>query len=808
MSERFVCIHGHFYQPPRENPWLEEVEVQESAQPYHDWNERVTAECYAPNSASRIMDPNWRIIGLVNNYSKISFNFGPTLLSWLERHNPDVYRSILDADKESITTYSGHGSAIAQVYNHMIMPLANTKDKKTQVRWGIRDFQKRFGRDPEGMWLPEMAVDVESLEVLAENQIKFTLLTPYQALKVRKFGENDWKEVAGGKIDSRQPYTCRLPSGKSVTIFFINMDLGNSLAFGTLLDNGETFAKALVERFPTEEKAAIVSTASDGEVYGHHHPHGDMTLAYCLHYILANNLAKVTNYSEYLANHPPDNEVEIAENTSWSCVHGVERWRSDCGDNTGRPGWKQTWRKPLRNAMDWLRDLLSRGYESAAAEFLKDPWQARNQYIDIVLERSMDNVQRFLSDQSKKALNDDEKRRVFKLLEMQRQAMLMFTSCGWFFDEISGIESTQVLMYAARAMQLANETLSLSLEPEFLRILQEAPSNIQEFGNGARVFEMLVKPATVDLNRVAAQQAMVSLFSEEKELTGQLEKPYGFTIAEEEVVKREKGKTRLTICKLKVKSEITLDSEVVSCVAVWLGDLNVSCIAKSQMPNDLYISFRDAILTTFEKGGANETIVLISKYFGERTYTLKNMFRDDQRRILNFIEEEARQKAEQLYTIVYNDNAGIMQFMNEIRMPRPDTFRAAADIVLNAKIARALASAKLDLEELRRLVLDSQMLAVQLDAVFLGVQASDRIAEEISDLEKSPLDTKRLYYAAKLVKLLCDMPIKLDLWKSQNVAFRMAQDVYQSTKQKTDEDSKAWAAAFESLTDALGIRLG
>lgn len=302
MSERFICIHGHFYQPPRENPWLEQVEFQESAQPYHDWNERVTAECYAVNAVSRIMNEDWQIIGLINNYSKISFNFGPTLLSWLEVHSINVYESILNADKESMSNFSGHGSAIAQVYNHMIMPLANRRDKETQVKWAIQDFQKRFNRYPEGMWLPETAVDNETLEILAQNKIKFTILAPQQAKRMRKIGDEDWIEISNGKVDPRRPYLCKLSSGNSISLFFFDKQPASDIAFGNLLKNGEVFAQRLIDAFQDANiEPLLESIASDGELYGHHHPHGDMSLAYCLYNITQNKQTKLTNYAEFLA---------------------------------------------------------------------------------------------------------------------------------------------------------------------------------------------------------------------------------------------------------------------------------------------------------------------------------------------------------------------------------------------------------------------------------------------------------------------------------------------------------------------------
>ncbi|MCL6482072.1 MAG: DUF3536 domain-containing protein, partial [Firmicutes bacterium] len=374
--ERYICIHGHFYQPPRENPWLEAIEQQDSAYPYHDWNERITAECYAPNAASRILDSEGRIVRIVNNYARISFNFGPTLLAWMEQHAQETYRAVLEADRESRERFGGHGSALAQAYNHLIMPLANSRDKRTQIRWGIHDFVHRFGRRPEGMWLPETAVDLETLELMAEQGIRFTILEPGQARRVRPIGGRTWRDVAGGRIDPTTAYRLRLKSGHSICLFFYDGPIARAVAFEGLLARGENFANRLVSAFNDSRSwAQLVHIATDGETYGHHHLYGDMALAYALQYLEEHRLARLTNYGQYLELHPPTQEVEIFENTSWSCAHGVERWRSDCGCNTGgHPGWNQAWRAPLREALDWLRDTLAPRYEKHAGALLRDPW--------------------------------------------------------------------------------------------------------------------------------------------------------------------------------------------------------------------------------------------------------------------------------------------------------------------------------------------------------------------------------------------------------------------------------------------------
>ncbi|MGE5839564.1 MAG: DUF3536 domain-containing protein, partial [Deltaproteobacteria bacterium] len=502
--ERYICIHGHFYQPPRENPWLEAIEVQDSAYPYHDWNERITAECYATNAASHILDPQGRIVDIVNNYAKISFNFGPTLLAWLKEKASDVYESILLADRESRERLSGHGSALAQPYNHMILPLAHRRDKYTQIFWGICEFKARFGREPEGMWVPETAVDLESLDIMAELGIRFTILAPRQASKVRALGATEWHDVSGEKIDPSMAYTLRLPSDRSISLFFYDNPISRAVAFEGILGNGEAFAQKLLGGFDEARTwPQLVHVATDGESYGHHHRDGDMALAYALNHIESNNLARLTNYGEYLERHPPSHEVQIFENSSWSCPHGIERWRSDCGCNSGgHSEWNQAWRAPLRKALDWLRDTVAPAFARKGRLFLKDPWMARNDYIEVILDRSETSLKRFLERHAVRELSQEEQTVILKLLELQRHSMLMYTSCGWFFDEPSGLETVQVIQYACRTLQLAQETLGSNLSPRFLDLLENVRSNIPEFQNGRVIYERFVEPAALDLQRI------------------------------------------------------------------------------------------------------------------------------------------------------------------------------------------------------------------------------------------------------------------------------------------------------------------
>jgi alpha-amylase/alpha-mannosidase (GH57 family) len=809
LAEHFICIHGHFYQPPRENPWLEEVDFQESAQPYHDWNERVTAQCYAPNAVSRVMDSQWRIIGLINNYTRISFNFGPTLFSWLQSHRPQIYQAIIDPDKESINSFGGHGSAIAQVYNHMIMPLANRHDKETQVKWAIRDFEARFNRYPEGMWLPETAVDTETLEVLAENNIKFTILAPQQAARIRRFGNQEWFDVSNGRIDPRRPYLCRLPSGKTISIFFFDKRTASDIAFGNLLENGEAFAKRLVAAFQDNASGSLIeSVASDGELYGHHHPHGDMTLAYCIYYIASAETAKLTNYAEFLAKYPPKFEVQIIENTSWSCLHGVERWRSDCGDNMGHQGWHQTWRKPLREAMDWLRDTLAPRFEQDAQQYLTDPWAARNGYIDVLMDRSKENIDAFLDRHAKKPLTDDEKRRVIKLLEMQRHTLLMYTSCGWFFDEISGIETVQVMMYAARAIQLAREIFNLDLEGQYKDILQKAPSNIPAFENGAKIYSIFIEPAIVDFAKISAQNTIMTLFDNLKPtLFNTQKRNCCFRISATDVERHDDGKFRLIVNRSTVYSEITLDEESFACAAIWLGDHNVTCGAKRDMQKQEFDAMRERVVSCFEKGQINEIIMLISEYFGANIYTLKDMFRDDQRYILDYVLGDGLKKAKELYDIIYRDNSALLRFMNQTRIPSPKPLLCAAEMVLNMEIEALLYAPIPDLQRLQKLIADTKQLSITLDSELLGFQASQRITKEFTQFAKAPENLASLQQITLLIKVLSELPISLNLWQSQNIAFKIAQNQYTKIKQNQDAASQAWVDAFAELCAMIGIRL-
>ena len=493
---KFLCIHGHFYQPPRENPWTGAIDPQESALPFHDWNERITSECYAANAepGAKAVPPK-DVAPLPANYSKMSFDFGPTLLSWLEVQTPDVYRAILQADRDSRGRFSGHGSALAQAFSHMILPLANRRDKRTQVIWGIRDFEHRFGRSPEGMWLPETAVDRETLEILAGESIRFTVLSPHQVWRWRRAGEPDWHDGSREAVDLRRPYEVCLPTGQRLALFFYDGPASHAVAFGELAQGSAPLVRRLSGRFSADETDELVSIATDGETYGHHHRGGHRVLAETLDAIERAGSPRLTNYGEYLASHPPADQVEILENTSWSCAHGLGRWGESCGCVTGEhPEWTQAWRAPLRAALDWLRDRLGELYESRAGVLLADPWAARDDSIEIWLDRDPDVRRGFLARHARRSLDPAEQALAVDLLDLQRQAMLMYTSCGWFFDDVGGLEGRQILQYAGRAIEIARRSLGVSLLEPFLDRLELAKSNVAERGDARHIFERDVLP--------------------------------------------------------------------------------------------------------------------------------------------------------------------------------------------------------------------------------------------------------------------------------------------------------------------------
>jgi len=808
--ERYICIHAHFYQPPRENAWLEAVELQDSAYPYHDWNERVTAECYAPNSASRILDGDGRILQIVNNYSRISFNFGPTLLSWMEQKSPAVYQAILAADRESQRLFSGHGSAVAQAYNHMILPLANRQDKYTQILWGIRDFESRFGRHPEGMWLPETAVDLQTLEVLAELGIKFTILSPYQAGRVRPLGGRAWRKVDGGRIDPSMAYAVRVASGATMNVFFYDGPISRAIAFEDLLADGKRFSERLLGAFSDARTwPQLVHIATDGETYGHHRAYGDMALAFALNYIESSKLARLTNYAEYLEKHPPTQEAKVIGNSSWSCVHGVERWRSDCGCNSGgHSGWNQQWRAPLRQAFDWLRETVAPRYETEARKLFEHPWETRDAYIDVVLNRSRDNVVSFMNGQAKRELSLVEIVNGLKLLELQRYLMLMYTSCGWFFDDLSGIETVQVIQYAGRALQLAGQLFPDDFATPFLDLLAQARSNLPDQGDGRSIYERYVQPAMVDLEKVGAHYAVSSLFED----YGQNTRIYCYDVERMEYRTSRQGKLRVVLGQAKVVSEITWESDQITFGVLHLADHSVIGGARQYQGGDAGDAYRvldQEVEKAVSSGDLAELVRLVEKSFGSSTYTLRSLFRDEQRKILGLILEEATDEARALYRNFHDEHAHLIRFVTDLGVPLPRRFRLAVDFTLNSELLDAFSADEVDLSKSRAILEEIQRTGVKPDAVTLEFALRRTIERLFARFVANPMEPGLLQRLEQTIDLVLSLPFEVRLWEAQNTYYSLMRDYAGQVQERAehgDVEAHAWLEGFARLGEKLKVR--
>jgi len=801
---KYVCVHGHFYQPPRENPSLEAIELQDSAYPYHDWNERVTAECYAPNAISRLLDDQQRIVKLVNNYSQMSFNFGPTLLLWMEQKEPALLEEIREADKMSQQRFGGYGSAIAQVYNHMILPLAHPRDKETQVIWGIRDFVARFGRQPEGMWLPETAVDIPSLEALVTQGIRFTILAPRQAKRVRRHGSRNWKNVSGGRIDPSRAYYVRLPSKRTIAVFFYDGPISQAVAFEGLLSDGKRFADRLMGGFSDQRTWPQLShIATDGESYGHHHHFGEMALTYALNNIDSGGVAKLTNYGQFLELYPPDHLVEIVENTSWSCVHGVERWRSNCGCNSGgHPEWNQEWRAPLRNALDWLRDTLAPTFEQQAAALLRDPWAARNDYTDVILNRADENVAAFLGKHATRDLNREEQIRALKMLEMQRHAMLMYTSCGWFFDELSGLETVQVMHYAGRAIQLARETTGAEqLEAQFCEKLREAKSNLREYGNGEEIYKKWVAPGIVTADKVMGHYAVSSLF----ETYGDKTKVYCYAVERQQYGVETEGRVRLAVGRGRVRSEITKEETALSFAVLHLGDHNITGGVREFSDDNRFQELRNKLHEAFGRADTAAVIRILDEEFRKSTFSLRSLFRDEQRHIIDLILKDTLGTVSGSFRSMYENQAPLMRFLNTLSVPVPPAFVSVASVALSSQLQQALERPDVDAAAVKALLREAELNKVALDKTTLEFTIRKRLEAQASAFHQNPNDFETLKRLHTLLDVASELPFPVHLWEAQNLCFAPLMQA-PTNHNGTGPNNEDWARELVAVREKLHIQ--
>jgi alpha-amylase/alpha-mannosidase (GH57 family) len=706
MKDAFVTIHGHFYQPPRENPWLETIETEESAHPFHDWNQRIAFECYRPNAYARVVDGSRRILDIHNNYSSISFNFGPTLLSWLEEKSPLIYQKVIEADREGLKRF-GHGNAMAQVYNHIIMPLANERDKETEVLWGIADFEKRFHRRPEAMWLPETAVNYATLRVLVNYGMKYLILSPFQAMRVRPFGGKKWADVSQGRIDPTQPYRCfigdasgRKRTDEFIDIFFYDGMISREVSFGDLLSEGNVFCEQFAKAYqPSKKKPQLIHIATDGETYGHHKKFGDMALAYALKEGLSSREFEIINYGAFLKRVPPVYEVEIdeglkGEGTSWSCTHGVGRWKEDCGCSTGgREGWNQKWRRPLREALDLLRDELASLYEKEGEKIFNDVWGARNGYIDVILNRSPERVKKFFETFGVKSLDEKGRIRGLRLLEMERHALLMYTSCGWFFADLSGLETVQILQYASRAIQLAEELTGQGIEEKFVESLSRAKSNLPEMGDGRKVYQTLVKPASVTLEKVVNHFAVSSFFAgEEKE-----RKIFSYRT---EVLKYEKMKRD---DRLLVLGQVRVSSEIIPEAKEFLFGLIPSkkdifrTWVSEHKGEVLFNRLKERGSEGLEKG-EEEMEKTLTSLLGNCIFTIRDVLKEERQTIFQKLIEKDLKEHLRIYAELYERSKQMVEALTREGFEIPYEIRVAAEVTLSGQLLKAVKDLRSDLK--------------------------------------------------------------------------------------------------------------
>ncbi len=804
MSEHWICIHGHFYQPPRENPWLEAIEPQPSAHPYHDWNERITAECYRPNSAARVVDQTNHIIDIVDNYARMSFNFGPTLMSWLAVHAPEVHAAVIEADRASIQRF-GRGSAMAQAYNHMIMPLASPRDRITQVRWGIADFERRFGRRPEGMWLPECAACTASLEALAAEGIAFTVLAPRQARAWRPPG-GAWRS---SPIDPGRAYRCALPSGRSIDLFFYDGATAQAVAFERLLVDGHRIVARMTNRGPVEGGGpTLCHIATDGETYGHHHRYGDMALAWALTQVTKGwNGTRLTNYAAFRAAVPATWEVQIGEGSSWSCAHGVARWRDDCGCNSGgKPGWNQRWRRPLRDALDWLREQAAAALDGVGGLLFRDPWAARDAYIDVVLERTPAARDRFLEEHAAHRLDAAERVRALSLMEMARHAMLMYTSCGWFFDDLSGIETVQCLQYAARTAELLEEVGGEPVEPALVERLGLARSNLADEGDGARVWARRVRPARIGPDQVCAHVAVRTLVEPAAARSADL---FGYHVELVDRVERRSGRARMVAGQIRVRSQLT-EATASRCFAgLHLGEQHVTGGTRRPPGPEAWAAIVEDLTGALRTADVFAAQRAIERHFPEAPLSLSALLPGTRERVLAGVLREAIESAERQLAHAYDEHVPLIRWLVAHRLPVPEVLHTTAKTTLRRRVLANLRADEPSLERLREHIAEAEQVRINLDTPEIALAASEGLCRVIARVvgPDGELDATELATVARAAEVAAQMKSGLDLWFVQNATFQLLRRVPELRRLGAAGDAKA-ARLLADLQDlARSLRI-
>ncbi len=798
ISDHNICIHGHFYQPPRENPWINEIEIQESAYPFHDWNERIADECYGPNTRARILDAKGNLEKILNNYTYISFDFGPTLLSWMARRAKNIYESVLLADAESVHANAGHGNAIAQAFNHMIMPLASARDKRTQILWGIRDFRSRFHREPEGMWLPETAVDTETLGIMADNGIHFTVLAQRQAKQYKDKDSGEWVSCDKQPIDFTRPYQVALRSGKPFYVFFYEGAVSQAIAFEGLLNDGLEFRNRLLGAFSDDRSwPQLVHIATDGESYGHHHRFGEMALAFALDLLLTDPTVKLTNYGAFLAETTVTAEAEFHERSAWSCAHGVGRWSMDCGCAAApRPGWNQQWRAPLREALDLVRDEVDAYYETAVSGLLNDPWETRNDYIEL-LSTENPKLGPFLKAHEKTKLKKDQRTLVFKLLDMQRDRMFMYTSCGWFFDDVSGIESMQLLRYAACVLQTVEHALP-TLTERFLAILEKARSNALAPMTAADLFREKIMPQRTDLRKVVAHVAISAIFQD----LAFREAFYGYNIKMVDSIRERGGDKSLAVGLMKILNRMTTEAGTFVFALIHHGGVDVRCSVKHITDKASYQALKSELLQTFHTHSSTELIRKLDHYFPGDYFSIKDLFTDSRRAIIASATEKMYEEQAHMFEDFYRNNKDVAIVIRNYDAPLPDTFLASARLVLNRTLLSELSKLVEGFfpDELEPVLAESAFWNISPDLSAAGRLINKCVYSLVQEYGKNPKGIDKAKEIIRFLDLGENLKMPLDLSEPQILFFEISRRFKKSK-------SKARPPYFELLAERLRVSL-
>lgn len=809
MSDNYLCIHGHFYQPPRENPWLDFIELQTSAKPYHDWNERITRECYGPNVRARIHDQHGHILKLINNYQYMSFDFGPTLLSWLESKHPWIYEQILDAHHMSQKRFEGHGNAMAQVYNHLIMPLASKRDKITQIRWGLADFKYRFGSEAEGMWLAETAVDMETLKLMALEGIKFTVLSPDQAHSVRSLADSEddhmWKDVAGGHIDTTQPYRVRIDPSENIFIdvFFYHGGLSRGVAYENILTSGEGLLSRIEGSLNRnkQERPRLISVATDGESYGHHFKFGDLALSWLFDHLETSKGVNLTNYALFLERFPPQNEVRLFENSSWSCAHGVERWRSDCGCRVHHvEGWSQSWKTHLRKGLDWLHNKLKTIYIERCGRFLTDPWEARNGYITLLLDRGSRQKDLFLKRYRSQPLTLKEETEALQLIESQRMSMYMFTSCGWFFDEISGLEATQVLKYASRAMDLVKPWAKEDLEKGLIRFLSRAVSNDPMYKKGDVVYRKLVIPSKIGPSGMTANYALLDIEQDPGE-------PIPILLETVRIVQKHKlnvQNAHACLGETVIEEGITGKKHRRIYIAFRKNRTDTCCIVGEPLHSLDIEQLADELRQGFIEGSFKKMeAIFSSQLIRSNKYGFKDLLPDTCMWLFRYFTEGVNHRIRKSIHGAHEDLIEVISFLAQENEPLPSVLFSAFCLFLNDEIINLMENGpdnnREHWENLRRLAASQSESAVKnLNVSEIRQKAQGYLNRQMKKIAVA-CEKDRIEDIISLLDLLQELNIEADLWECQNMYY----DIYGASRVGT-----SFSPDRISQYRALGRRLG